>query len=71
MGVTNERQLSTVFNQAFNSGKIISTNTTQYGTTIMKRVNVGSNGSIDVGFFYQGGNMSTTPSITTIIPKTW
>lgn len=35
----------------------------------MKSVNVGNKGSINVGFFYKGGDMSSTPTITTIIPK--
>ncbi|MBB5648930.1 hypothetical protein HDE70_005276 [Pedobacter cryoconitis] len=71
MGITNESQLTNVFKQAFSNGKIISTKTTEYGTTIMKSVNVGNNGSVGVGFFYKGGNMSVTPSVSTIIPKTW
>lgn len=71
MGIRNEGQLTDVFGQAFNSGKVISTKSTEYGTSIMKSVNVGDKGSIGVGFFYKGGNMTANPSVTTIIPKTW
>lgn len=68
LGIKNESQLMNVFNQAKN-GTIISTKTSQYGTTVTRSVNIGNKGSINVGFFYQGGNMSATPSISTIIPK--
>ena len=71
LGITNESQLMSVFNEAIGSGNVLSSSTTQYGTTIMRSINVGNNGSIGVGFFYPGGNMSSIPSITTIIPKTW
>ena len=69
LGITTESQLISVFNQAARSGSVVSTNSTQYGTTIMRSVNVGNKGSIDVGFFYKGGNTNSVPSITTIIPK--
>lgn len=35
----------------------------------MRSVNIGNQGSINVGFFYKGGYMSATPSVSTIIPK--
>jgi hypothetical protein len=69
LGIKSESQLMNVFGQALESGSVISTKTSQYGTTVMRSVNVGNQGSINVGFFYQGGNMSATPSISTIIPK--
>jgi hypothetical protein len=71
MGITTEKQLMNIFNQAFENGASISTKTSQYGTTVVKGVNVGNSGKVEVSFFYQGGNMSSTPSITSIIPKTW
>ena len=71
MGISSQSQLVNVFKQAFYSGKVISSKTTQYGVTVMKSVNVGNNGNIIVGFLYQGGNMNSVPSIITIIPKTW
>ena len=58
-----------VFGQALENGTVISTNTSQYGTTVMRSVNIGKKGSINVGFFYQGANMTATPSVSTIIPK--
>lgn len=58
-----------VFNQAFECGTVISTKTTQYGTTVTRSIQIGDKGAINVGFFYQGGNMSATPSVSTIIPK--
>ncbi len=69
LGIENENRLIGVFNEAIERGSIVSTKTSQYGTTIMKSVNIGNKGSIDVGFFYAGGDMSSTPSVTTIIPK--
>jgi RHS repeat-associated protein len=69
LGIKSEDQLMNVFNQALENGTVTSTKTSQYGTTIMKSVNIGKQGSIDVAFFYEGGNISGTPSVTTIIPK--
>jgi hypothetical protein len=69
LGIKNESQLMNVFGQALKSGTVISTKTSQYGTTVMRSVNIGNQGSINVGFFYQGGNMSAIPSVSTIIPK--
>ena len=43
--------------------------TTQYGITITRRVPVGNVGAIDVKYFYPGGDLSTTPEVSTIIPK--
>ena len=71
MGINTESQLIDIFNQALTSGKVISEKVTEYGTTVMKSVLVGDKGSVGVGFFYKGGNMSAKPTITTIIPKTW
>jgi RHS repeat-associated protein len=69
LGIKSESQLMNVFGQALESGAVISAKTSQYGTTVMRSVNIGNQGSINVGFFYQGGNMSATPSVSTIIPK--
>lgn len=69
LGIDTEAKLMSVFDQAAKSGTIISTKTSQYGTTIMRNVNIGNKGSIGVGFFYEGGNTSVIPSISTIIPK--
>ncbi len=69
LGIKSESQLMKVFGQALESGTVISTKTSQYGTTVMRSVNIGNKGSVNVGFFYQGGNMSATPSVSTIIPK--
>jgi RHS repeat-associated protein len=71
MGITNNTQLYNIFKQAFKEGSLISSKSSKHGTTIMKSINVGNNGSINVGFFYKGSNMNTIPSISTIIPKTW
>jgi hypothetical protein len=35
----------------------------------MRSINIGNQGGINVGFFYQGGNMSAEASISIIIPK--
>jgi hypothetical protein len=71
MGITNESQLVSVFDEAFTDGVVLSIKSTQYGTTVVKSIKVGNNGSVDVGFFYAGGDMSAVPSISSIIPKTW
>ncbi len=69
LGIENQSQLMNVFNKAMEAGNVISTKTNSYGTSIMKSVNVGNQGSVGVSFFYPGGNMSSTPTVTTIIPK--
>jgi hypothetical protein len=69
LGIKSESQLMNVFGQALESGTVISTKTSQYGTTVMRSVSIGNQGSINVGFFYQGGNMSAIPSVSTIIPQ--
>ncbi|WP_326981988.1 hypothetical protein VUJ46_17415 [Chryseobacterium sp. MYb264] len=69
LGVKTEAQLTKVFSNALESGIVMSTKTSQYGTTVTKSINVGNNGALNVSFFYKGGNMSSTPSVTTIIPK--
>lgn len=35
--------------------EITATKISQYGTTVMRTVNVGNKGSISAGFFYKGG----------------
>ena len=69
LGITTEDKLMKVFNQAMQSGTTVSTKVTEYGTNVMKSVNVGGKGSIEVGFFYKAADMSAKPEVTTIIPK--
>ncbi len=69
LGIKTEGQLTRVFTQAFEYGTTVSTKSSQYGTTVSRVVNIENRGSVTVSFFYQGGNMSATPSVTTIIPK--
>ncbi|WP_255505944.1 hypothetical protein [Mesonia sp. K4-1] len=69
LGIKNENQLMNVFNQAIKKGTVISKKSNQFGTTVMRSVNIGKKGRIDVGFFYEGGNMNLIPKISTIIPK--
>jgi len=68
LGITNEAQLTKLFGKAFSNG-IKATQTTKYGTTVVKSVDVGNKGAIEVGFFYRGGDMSSKPTVTSIIPK--
>ena len=58
-----------VFDRAFEEGTVISTKTTEYGTTVVKSVQIENKGAINVGFFYKDGNMTSMPSVTSIIPK--
>lgn len=68
MGITNESQLAKLFDDAVEAPEI-SRHVGDYGTTITRKVSVGDVGSIQVKFFYEAGNMSTTPKVTTIIPQ--
>jgi hypothetical protein len=50
----------------------IKTKTTEYGTTVIKRVEVTgeeARGAIDISYFYPKGDMTSVPEVTTIIPK--
>jgi len=69
LGIKNESQLTKIFGNALENGTVVSTKTSQYGTTVTKSINVGNKGAINVSFFYEGGNMSATPSVSTLIPK--
>jgi hypothetical protein len=69
LGIKTQSQLTKVFGKAIRSGTVITTKTNQYGTTVMRNINIGNKGSINVGFFYKGGNLNSTPSVSTIIPK--
>ena len=69
LGIENNSDLIKVFDMAFKQGDVIKTTTTKFGTTIVKSAQVGENGAIHVGFFYEGGNMTATPRVASIIPK--
>ena len=58
-----------VFAKAFANGSKVGTRTTDFGTIVTKSINIAKKGKVEVSFFYKGGNMSSTPSVTTIIPK--
>ena len=69
MGITSQNALIRVFNKAFSSGKQMGgARITPHGTTITKQVQIGDH-ALNVGFFYKGGNMKSTPSVSSIIPK--
>ncbi len=69
LGIKTETQLMKVFGKAFTNGKTVSTMTNNFGTTVVKSIKIGKKGQVNVSFFYKGGNMSSAPSVTTIIPK--
>lgn len=52
LGIQNESQLVGVFNQAMKSGTTVSTQTSQFGTTVMKSATIGNQGAVNVGFYY-------------------
>lgn len=65
-------RLEQIFEQGL-KGPEVARSTNIYGTTIRRSVIVegprGVKGAIEVGYFYEGGNLNTTPKVTTIIPK--
>jgi RHS repeat-associated protein len=69
LGIKDQNQLIKVFDEAIEKGTLVTTKKSEYGTTIVKRVKIGEKGTIDVGFYYEGVNLSKTPTISTIIPK--
>ncbi|PWB18306.1 hypothetical protein DCO46_22495 [Flavobacterium sp. HTF] len=69
LGIKTEKDLMRVFNKAWNS-PIIQKIETSHGVSVIKSASVGKSGqAVQVSFFYKGGNMSLTPTISTIIPK--
>lgn len=69
LGITNENQLMNIFNKAFKKGTLVGIIEKPYGTTLVKSVNVGNIGKIDVSFFYSANNMIGEPIVSSIIPK--
>ena len=70
LGIKNEKQLLNVFDKAFESGTLNPPiPPTEYGVSVVKTINIGTKGSVDVSYFYAGGNMNATPTISSIIPK--
>ncbi|MFK3859741.1 SpvB/TcaC N-terminal domain-containing protein [Pseudoalteromonas rhizosphaerae] len=69
LGVKSEKQLSALFREAFYKGRITGTQTNQYGTSVMRSVQLGNRGEVNVSFFYKAGNMNAQPTVSTIIPK--
>ena len=71
LGVKSEKQLTKIFAKTLAEGTEVSRNTTKYGTTINKVIKIGKKGEIQTSFFYEGGNLSKTPKVITIIPKVY
>lgn len=71
LGVFSEKELVPYLNQVSKTGREVSSKSNQYGTTVVKSVQInkgGKNlGAIEVAFFYEKG--SKIPRITTLIPK--
>lgn len=60
-----------LFDEALEKGEQVEKITTDFGTTISKRVNMqngDTRGYINVSFFYEGGDLTKTPSISTAVP---
>lgn len=69
MGISNEQQLNRVLGDALNNGKETRRFSDEYGTTICRQISIGDKGSVEVSFLYRNGDMSSTPEVTTLIPK--
>lgn len=66
-----QKRLIQIFEIGLNNPEI-KRKTNEYGTTIIKQVEVSSNeatGVIEIAYFYKGGNLLNIPEVTTIIPK--
>jgi hypothetical protein len=55
--------------EAFEKGEIVSQKTNKYGTGVVKKLEIEGKGAINVTFFYENGDMNSTPKVTTIIPQ--
>jgi RHS repeat-associated protein len=69
LGIKTETQLIKIFGKTLSEGTEISRATNEYGTTINKILNIGEKGQIVTSFFYEAGDLSKVPKVTTIIPK--
>jgi RHS repeat-associated protein len=69
LGINTEEKLVKVFAETLSKGTEISQATNKYGTTITKALDIGNKGRIETSFFYEGGDLSKIPKITTLIPK--
>ena len=69
LGIKTEQDLNIVFTQALKTGGEVSRRVDQYGTTIIRRVEISGKGAVDVPFLYRGGNLNSIPEVTSIIPK--
>ena len=69
LGIADAKSLNKIFKQALDKGKIIKESTSKYGTTVTRQIQVNKKGALDVSFFYEGGDMTKTPKVITIIPK--
>ena len=69
LGIKTEKQLMKVFKAASSKGTVVKTLVNNFGTTVVKSINVAEKGLIEVSFFYEKSVMSSIPSVTTIIPK--
>ncbi len=69
LGIKSEKKLMKVFNKAFVKGQVEKTLENNFGVTVVKSIEIGKKGKIDVSFFYKDGNMEIAPQVTTIIPK--
>ena len=49
----------------------MSRKTIEYGTTINKDIKICKKGESQTSFFYEGGDLSKTPKVITIIPKVY
>ncbi|MBE0368299.1 SpvB/TcaC N-terminal domain-containing protein [Pseudoalteromonas aurantia] len=71
LGIETEAQLYKVFAKTFSQGKFIKRQQTEHGVSIMKELKIGNRGAIQTSFFYKGGNFSSKPNVSTIIPKVY
>ena len=71
LGITKKEQLDAIFDQAINTeGNIVENKIKEgHGTTIIRMVEIGKSGCINVSFFYENSDMESIPRVTTIIPK--
>jgi hypothetical protein len=69
--VNGRERLMEIFQSGLNS-PTIKTKTNEYGTTVIKQVEVTgeeARGALEISYFYPKGDLSAAPEVTTIIPK--
>ncbi|WEA00693.1 hypothetical protein [Mucilaginibacter sp. SJ] len=55
--------------KVFADGAEASSKSSRYGIGVTKALKLGNSGTVNIGFFYEAGDLSKSPRMSTIIPE--